>query len=183
VEENKTEEKSEDKPAENDDSKDKEKPEETSPAATPTLAQQSKIRSTSFRAGSISVAPPGPFSPDGDTAPDIYRKQVTRIEELEKETKRLAKESSDSEKRWKKAEEELADLREGDSSNASAKQDGQTEKLVRAPCALKNVLNANSSAESRDCITTTPKDPAPAAGVAEFQSWSSTVGFHGITAS
>lgn len=78
---------------------------------------------------SISGKPtsPGPLSPDGDTAPDIYRKHVARIEELEKENKRLQKESSDSEKRWKKAEDELADLREDDDKKGS----GETEKLVR----------------------------------------------------
>ncbi|KAH7325797.1 hypothetical protein B0I35DRAFT_457191 [Stachybotrys elegans] len=105
----------------------------SSPPATPSLAAQSKMRSTSFRAGIASgsaIVPPGPFSPEGDTAPDIYRKHVAKIEELEKENKRLAKESADAEKRWKKAEEELADLREAD-GDASAKTgvDGDAEKL------------------------------------------------------
>ncbi|RDW82012.1 hypothetical protein BP6252_03124 [Coleophoma cylindrospora] len=78
----------------------------------PSLSVQSKMRSSSFRqTGALS---PGMFSPDGDTAPEIYRKQATRIEELEKENKRLAKEASDGEKRWKKAEEELEDLRDAD---------------------------------------------------------------------
>lgn len=106
----------------------------TSPSqAAPSLSQQSKLRSTSFRKGSISASgplSPGPFSPDGETAPDIYRKHVARIEELEKENKRLLKESSDAEKRWQKAEEELADLREADGDPA-VKKDGQVEKLVR----------------------------------------------------
>lgn len=103
---------------------------ETSPSETPSLAQQSKIRSTSFRAGSMSgaLASPGPFSPDGDTAPDIYRKHVARIEELEKDNRRLQKESEDSQKRWKKAEDELADLREADSGET--KDAGETETLV-----------------------------------------------------
>lgn len=106
------------------------KPDETSPAATPSLAQQSKLRSTSFRAGSAGPPPsPGPFSPEGDTAPDIYRKHVARIEELEKENKRLTKDSADAEKRWKKAEEELADLREAEGDTAD-KEDEDTEKLV-----------------------------------------------------
>ena len=90
--------------------------------AQPSLAQQSKARSTSFRQGSGSVVIPGPlspgaaasgpFSPEGETAPDIYRKHVVRIEELERENKRFQKEAADAEKRWQKAEEELADLRE-----------------------------------------------------------------------
>lgn len=115
--------------------------EELSPSATPSLAQQSKLRSTSFRAGSIpsggasSPVPfsPGPFSPDGDTAPEIYRKHVAKIEDLEKENKRLAKEASDSEKRWQKAEEELADIRDADGDDAAAEggDNGQVDKLVR----------------------------------------------------
>lgn len=110
-----------------------EKNDDTSPAATPSLAQQSKLRSTSFRTGSAGPPPsPGPFSPEGDTAPDIYRKHVARIEELEKENKRLGKESADAEKRWKKAEEELADLREAEGDDAG-KDDSDTEKLV-GPC-------------------------------------------------
>jgi hypothetical protein len=108
-----------------------EKPDDSSPTATPSLAQQSKLRSTSFRAGSAGPPPsPGPFSPEGDTAPDIYRKHVARIEELEKENRRLAKDSADAEKSWKKAEEELADLREAE-GDAAGKTDGDTEKLVR----------------------------------------------------
>ncbi|KAL3963188.1 hypothetical protein ACCO45_000192 [Purpureocillium lilacinum] len=101
----------------------------SSPSATPSLAQQSKMRSTSFRAGSGSgtgTASPAPFSPDGDTAPDIYRKHVAKIEELEKENKRLSKEATEAEKRWKKAEEELSDLREAD-GESSAKGGSSTE--------------------------------------------------------
>lgn len=110
--------------------------EEQSPSATPSLAQQSKLRSTSFRVGSSpsgGAPSPVPFSPDGDTAPEIYRKHVARIEDLEKENKRLAKEASDSEKRWQKAEEELADIRDDDSDDADGKGEstGQLDKLVR----------------------------------------------------
>ncbi|KAI1053942.1 hypothetical protein LB507_007343 [Fusarium sp. FIESC RH6] len=88
---------------------------ENLPAATPSLAQQSKLRSTSFRAGSNpSGGAASPFSPNSETAPDIYRKHMARIEELEKENKRLSKEAADSEKRWQKAENELADIREAE---------------------------------------------------------------------
>jgi hypothetical protein len=105
-----------------------------SPTATnASLAQQSKARSASFRKPSISgPLSPGLFSPEGETAPDIYRKHVARIEELEKENKRLAKETADAEKRWQKAEEELADLREDDGEGGGkGGADGQVEKLVR----------------------------------------------------
>lgn len=127
----KPEEKGEDAAADNDKAVEDEKAEDGSPSSTPSLAQQSKMRSTSFRAGAAGTTSPGPFSPEGDTAPDIYRKQVARIEELEKENKKLSKDFSDSEKRWKKAEDELAEFREGD-GDASAKGNGsdETEKLV-----------------------------------------------------
>lgn len=96
------------------------------------LAQQSKARSASFRKPSVSgPLSSGLFSPEGETAPDIYRKHVARIEELEKENKRLAKEATDAEKRWKKAEEELSDLREDDGEGGrKGGADGQVEKLV-----------------------------------------------------
>ncbi|PKS07776.1 hypothetical protein jhhlp_006384 [Lomentospora prolificans] len=83
---------------------------------TASLAQQSKMRSSSFRKGSISgPLSPGLSSPDGTTAPEIYRKHVARIEELEKENDRINKELADSDRRRKKAEEELEELREADS--------------------------------------------------------------------
>lgn len=113
-------------------------------SSAPSLAQQSRARSTSFRKGSTSVGPASPsgpsgtFSPEGETAPDIYRKQVARIEELEKENRRVAKEAVDAEKRWQKAEEELADLREAEGDAAKAGGSGsEVEKLVRSMCAEK----------------------------------------------
>ena len=82
------------------------------------ITAQSRARSSSFRqAGPLSPLSPGAKSPspeEGTTAPEIYRKQAARIEELEKENKRLVKEASDGEKRWKKAEDELEDLREAE---------------------------------------------------------------------
>lgn len=106
----------------------------------PSLSVQSKLRSSSFRQASGGPLSPGyAFSPEGDTAPDIYRKQAIKIEELEKENKRLAKEAGDAEKRWKKAEEELEDLREAeddtgskskDVSSTGAESSAEVEKLV-----------------------------------------------------
>lgn len=123
--------KGDDVAVDNDKAVEDEKAEDGSPSSTPSLAQQSKLRSTSFRAGAAGPASPGPFSPDGDTAPDIYRKQVSRIEELEKDNKKLSKDYTDSEKRWKKAEDELAVLREGDGDSSSkGKSNDEAEKLV-----------------------------------------------------
>ena len=87
----------------------------------PSISVQSKMRSSSFRASGGPLSPAYGYSPDGETAPDIHRKQAIRIEELEKENKRLAKEATDGERRWKKAEEELEDLREADGDSAKAK--------------------------------------------------------------
>lgn len=107
----------------------------TSHQRQPSLSLQSKLRSSSFRAAGGPLSPNyAQFSPDGDTAPDIYRKQALRIEELEKETKRLAKEASDGERRWRKAEEELEELREAEddttSKDTSPGSSGELEKLV-----------------------------------------------------
>ena len=161
-------------PASPKESKDPE-PEPTVADETPTAtaAQQSKARSTSFRQGSISIPHPGavlgsaagsvpqPFSPEGETAPDIYRKHVTRIEELERENKRLGKEAKEAEKRWEKAEEELADLREKE-GDAGGKEEGKgVEGLV---CRLSFLLcggeNAHVRTEKRNRRPPAPKRPA-----------------------
>lgn len=107
---------------------DDEKPEAASSSESPSLAQQSQMRSSSFRAGTAGPASPGPLSPDGDSAPEIYRKQAFRIEELEKDNKKLSRDLLEAEKRWKKAEDELADLREGEGDSKG--QSSEVEKLV-----------------------------------------------------
>lgn len=43
---------------------------------------------------------------------EVFRKQSTKIEELEKENKRLEKEIADATIRWRKTEEQVEDLRE-----------------------------------------------------------------------
>ncbi|RYP17362.1 hypothetical protein DL765_004562 [Monosporascus sp. GIB2] len=121
-------------------------PTQTSP---PSLSLQSKLRSSSFRQGTIS--PTGfPLNSEGETAPAIYRKQVARIEDLENENKRLAKEAADAEKRWMKAEEELAELREtdidGKKDNGS---DSEVEKLKSELAALQRQNAQLQSAASR----------------------------------
>lgn len=89
------------------------------------LSAQLKMRSSSFRKSSISqgLTPPlppaalkspplPPLTPDGDSVQEVYRKQAMRLEELEKENKRLEKELEEANRRWKKTEDELEDLRE-----------------------------------------------------------------------
>jgi hypothetical protein len=93
----------------------------------PSLSIQSKMRSDSFRRTSSTgpLSPSAvtgslpPLSPNDETMSDIYRKQALRVEELERENKRLEKEARDGEARWRRSEEELEELREA-SGEASA---------------------------------------------------------------
>lgn len=98
------------------------------------LSIQSKMRSSSFRKTSVSqgsmspspstaVRSPSlpPLSADGDSVQEVYRKQSTRIEELEKENKRMEKELEEASGRWRKTEEQLEDLRESSVDAAELK--------------------------------------------------------------
>lgn len=91
------------------------------------LSIQSKMRSSSFRKtsvsqGSVSPSPSAtlkspaqslpPLTGDGESVHEVFRKQSTKIEELEKENKRLEKDLSDATMRWRKTEEQVEDLRE-----------------------------------------------------------------------
>ncbi|ORY65462.1 uncharacterized protein BCR38DRAFT_341216 [Pseudomassariella vexata] len=149
----------------------------TSPTGTTaTPSQQSKLRSASFRAGSISSPVSSPmspnFNPEGETAADIYRKQVARIEDLEKENKRLAKEVKDSEKRWQKAEDELADLHEAErpeGNKAEGDSDSHIEKLQAELAALQRQNAQLQSAASRRGHVTSPSVSTSSPPAAELQ--------------
>ena len=101
----------------------------------PSLSQQSRLRSTSFRRTSLSGAPPPAaamksptlptLSPDGDTMPDIYRKQASRLEELERENRHLSTDLSASDSRYRRAEEELEELRSGNAELVSLRSRAQ----------------------------------------------------------
>lgn len=88
---------------------------------------QSKMRSDSFRktsaAGPLSPSATSgtlpTLTPDGETMNDIYRKQALRLDELDRENKRLEREAREGEARWRRGEEELEELREA-SGEASA---------------------------------------------------------------
>lgn len=112
----------------------------------PSLSIQSKMRSSSFRRQSLSQGPLSPsangtkspdlptLTPDSDSVNSIYRKQAARLDELERENRRLAKEAQENEKRWRKTEDELEELREasGDVAQLKAraeKADAQVEEL------------------------------------------------------
>ncbi|KAJ5701779.1 hypothetical protein N7488_009327 [Penicillium malachiteum] len=102
----------------------------------PSLSIQSKMRSSSFRKTSVSQgshspspasikSPPQslpPLTGDGDSVHEVFRKQSTRIEELEKENKRIEKELGDATTRWRKTEDELEDLREASVDGAELRE-------------------------------------------------------------
>ncbi len=121
----------------------------------PSLSLQSKLRSSSFRqtvAGgplspSAATTHLPPLTPDEETIQDIYRKQSIRLEDLEKENKRLAREVSDGEHRWRKSEKELDELREGSVESEALKV--QAEKSVDAETEIAT-LKAEIAALTRD---------------------------------
>ncbi|KAI1118590.1 hypothetical protein F5Y14DRAFT_398985 [Nemania sp. NC0429] len=137
---------------------------------TASLSHQSKLRSSSFRQGPLSPT----LSPEGETAADIYRKQVARIDDLEKENKRLAKEASDAERRYKKAEEELADLQEADREGSET---SQIEKLKAEIAALqRHNTQLQSAATKRHGSSPSLSIAAPAGELQEqLASKSSTI--------
>ena len=52
----------------------------------------------------------------------MFRKQSTKIEELEKENKRLEKQFTDATTRWRKTEEQVEDLREASVDSAELRE-------------------------------------------------------------
>lgn len=65
------------------------------------------------------------MSPGVGVTSEVYREQAQKIEELEKENKRLASEVEENERRWKKGEEELEELRESRGDAALAVEKGK----------------------------------------------------------
>ena len=176
------------------DGKDKNAPDETErPQATPeasndqsrarqpSLSLQSKLRSSSFRrqsvthGGALSLGANGAKSPElpilsseGDSVNSIYRKQAARLDELERENKRLAKDAQDFERKWKQTEEELEDLREASGDVAElksrAQQTGaQYEELSKLVCdhwtrtSSLGYARADVDTETRERLPSAPK--------------------------
>ena len=128
------------------------------------LSLQSKMRSSSFRQTSApQIISPGhpflavksptlpPLSPEGDTMPEVWRKQARRVEEVERENRRLEKELEDAHARWKRSDEQLEDLREAsgdvvelkDRMERAEKKAEEVEKLVsRSLPSLRNLLDS-----------------------------------------
>jgi hypothetical protein len=97
---------------------------------TASVAAESRLRSASFYRGGDSGTP---TSPGTGISGDIFREQAHKIEELERENKRLQAEVEEGERRWKKGEEELEELREGQSDIALAVQKGQEADALVCP--------------------------------------------------
>ncbi|KAK2877119.1 hypothetical protein FQN49_001393 [Arthroderma sp. PD_2] len=130
----------------------------------PSISVQSKLRSSSFRQDSklsgVSPnasgvkSPPLPLSPDGSTAPEMFRKQVIRLEELEKENKRLEKEVETASSKWKKSEEQLDDLREASTETVElkerlAKAEKQAEEVEKLKAEISALQRQNSHLQTR----------------------------------
>jgi len=82
---------------------------------------ESKLRSESFRRGEMNT---GPLSPsiEGDAVQDIYRKQVARIEQLEKDNKRLDKELEERQKALSRSEKVVEELQDKQGDIATLKE-------------------------------------------------------------
>lgn len=82
------------------------------------------------------------MSPGVGVTSEVYREQAQKIEELEKENKRLASEVEENERRWKKGEEELEELRESRGDAALAVEKGKEADALVGAHAVYNFLRA-----------------------------------------
>jgi hypothetical protein len=97
----------------------------------PSVAVESRQRSASFYRGSGTPTSPTVGAPGVGVSGDIYREQAQRIEELERDNKRLTVEVEAGQKKWKSNEEELEELRESRGDVALvAEKSKEAEKLV-----------------------------------------------------
>ncbi|KAK2753498.1 hypothetical protein FQN54_007888 [Arachnomyces sp. PD_36] len=165
----------------------------------PSLSVQSKMRSSSFRRSSISQSgnsqaaashikspPLPPLTPDGETMPELFRKQAARLEELEKENKRLEKDMQDVEGRWKKSTEELDDLREAngevvelkDRMERAEKKAAEVEKLKSEIASLQRQntqLHTKAHRGSNSVSVSGASDSSPAALLSQIDSKTATI--------
>ncbi|KAF7713735.1 Uncharacterized protein PECH_008172 [Penicillium ucsense] len=167
-------------------------------ARQPSLSIQSKLRSSSFRKTSISQggpsppalkSPPHPLPPltgNGESVHEVFRKQSTKIEELEADRKRLEKELSDATARWRKTEDQLEDLREASVDGAELREKlRQAEEKVASIDALKeevaSLQRQNSQLQSRShrsnaSVSVPPPSQSPPADlVRQLESKSATI--------
>jgi hypothetical protein len=112
----------------------------------PSVAVESRQRSESFYRSGAAGTPTSPnlAAPAGGITSEVYREQAQKIEELERENKRLASEVEESQSRWKKGEEELEEFREGRGDVALAVEKGkEADKLVCCPIFMR-MFEANT---------------------------------------
>ncbi|KAJ9638885.1 hypothetical protein H2199_006745 [Coniosporium tulheliwenetii] len=131
----------------------------------PSISIQSKLRSESFRRGSSSQDPASPIgalrsptfsptSPAGEGAHEVFQKQAQRIEELERENRRLATESQEAVARRRKIEEELEELREASAEVAelrcrASEADERKEELEKLKAELASLERQNAHLQSQ----------------------------------
>ena len=106
------------------------------PARQPSVSLQSKIRSTSFRDS-------GPLSPAATSG------LLSRLEELERENRRLSKEAEEHENRWRRVEEELEEVRE-QNAEKSLSAGGAAEKEIKRLRAEIDTLKRRTSTARRE---------------------------------
>ncbi|PWY75121.1 hypothetical protein BO70DRAFT_364192 [Aspergillus heteromorphus CBS 117.55] len=165
----------------------------------PSLSIQSKMRSSSFRKGSVSQgsASPAPsaslkspslppLSADGEAVQEVYRKQSTRIEELERDNKRLERELEETTGRWKKTDEQLEDLREASVDIAELKErlskaEGLGGVVEELKAEIASLQRQNSHLQTRTHRNTAsvsvpaPSESPPADLVQQLESKSATI--------
>lgn len=113
--------------------------------------------------------------------PDIYRKQTLRIEELEKENRRLEKDSQASETRWRRLEEELEELREtvSEVSALRAKSKESNEEISRLKSDLAALQRqsqlSSKSQRSSSIAVNSDKDDLSSALLTQLDSRNSTI--------
>ncbi|KAL5047650.1 hypothetical protein BDW71DRAFT_40414 [Aspergillus fruticulosus] len=164
----------------------------------PSLSIQSKMRSSSFRKSSVSqgssiplTSPSAmlkspslpPLSADGEAVQEVYRKQSGRIEELEKENKRLEKEVEEVTARFKKTEDQLEDLREANVDVTELKEklriaeekvDG-VEELKAEISSLQRQLQTRSHRNNASISVPGPSESPPTDLVQELESKSAAM--------
>ncbi|KAJ5023594.1 hypothetical protein J3E72DRAFT_247161 [Bipolaris maydis] len=128
----------------------------------PSVAIESRQRSESFyRSGAA-----GPLSPGVGVTSEVYREQAQKIEELEKENKRLTSEVEENERRWKKGEEELEELRESRGDAALAVEKGKEVDALRTEVeSLKRQLSQAQSQSNKSSRRTATASPSQSASI------------------
>jgi hypothetical protein len=123
----------------------------------PSIAIESRQRSESFYRSGATGTPtsPNPAIPAGGITSEVYREQALKIEELERENKRLASEVEENQNRWKKGEEELEELREGRGDVALAVEKGKEADKLVGLLALPSVSILICNTESRSRVAQT----------------------------